>query len=74
MFLLYLPFVLFFKNKILKLKIEKMCMDTILSYRQYCLNSQPLPTELHLKLYDITNQTGKTFFIHNRNAPMILNK
>ncbi len=33
-------------------------MEAVLSFREYCLHSKPLPVELHLKLYDVTNHAG----------------
>jgi hypothetical protein len=37
---------------------DRMFNDTILSFRQYCLNSTLLPADLHIKLSDITSKAG----------------
>lgn len=42
-----------------KFSLAKMCSEVLFSFRQYCILSKPLPVEIHLKLYDITNGAGK---------------
>ena len=35
-----------------------MFQEAILSFRKYCIESSPLPVELHVKLYDIINSAS----------------
>ena len=39
-----------------------MLTEAFLSFRSYCINSKPLPVDLHIKLFDITNSAGLFYF------------